>query len=190
MKEVNVRETRRCMDPDVVTRLWWLICRRVTTSDRHQTAIRPPHHIHCQPRSTKLNLTGRRKQIYIHNRDGLHLGGRDRHTGLHSPEQLRVDERDDVLQQLVGGANQEVRSEGFQDGAQEGRLLRSFLIGQQYVSFLWTVLLRLVSWQVIGFGWRQFGVLRLAGQVLLAAGFGRLGRVVMKTILKGANVWK
>lgn len=33
------------------------------------------------------------------------------------PEQLRVDEGDDVLQELEGGANQKVGSKGFDEGA-------------------------------------------------------------------------
>lgn len=82
------------------------------------------------------------------------------------PQQLRVNECDDILQQLVGRADQKVRSEGFDEGPQEGRLAgSSFLIGQQHFYFLGsggTV----SSCDVVGDRWRGLGVHGLGGQIL------------------------
>lgn len=54
------------------------------------------------------------------------------------PEQLRVDEGDDILQDLESRADQEIRPKGSDERTQEGRLVgSSFLAGQEHLNFLW-----------------------------------------------------
>lgn len=90
-----------------------------------------------------------------------------------SPEQLRVDEGDYVLQDFVGRADQEVGPEGFDEGAQEGRLVRAALLaGQQHLHLLSAALSSssCCSSYVVGGGWRRPGVDGLTGQVLVTEG--------------------
>lgn len=122
----------------------------------------------------------RQQETDLHPQQRRSSSDANAHKCSASPEQLRVDEGDDVLQQLVGGAYQEVRPEGFEERAQEGRLFGSFLIGQQHVGFLWTGLARLASWQVVGGRRGRFGVQRLARQILFAAGRGDVRKINLK----------
>lgn len=89
------------------------------------------------------------------------------------PEQLRVDERDDILQGLECWANQKVGSKGSDEGMQERRLMRSsFLIRQQHFYFLWAAFTSSSSSDVVCGRRRGLGVRSLAGQILFTGEFG------------------
>lgn len=92
-----------------------------------------------------------------------------------SPEQLRVDKGDDVLEELVGRPDEEVGSEGFDEGAEEGRLASGgVLIRQQHLHFLRTGFAASSSSSstsdVVGGGRRRFGIYSVTGQGGFAGG--------------------
>ena len=85
------------------------------------------------------------------------------------PEQLGTDEGDKVLQQLVGGADQEVGAKCPDQSPEEGGLAGGrLLLGQQHLCQLGPILHHHARRQMVsGTLWRRLGVHRLGGRALL-----------------------